>query len=393
MNRVLLLLLFVAAAALVPWALARESVSLLWTLALPLVAALLWRGRGAPTTEPSRPEDEPPSEVPSWLDAVPCGLLVLDAETRVLAVNRAAARLLGREREEMVGVTLIRATLDHNLLGVAREAEGLPREVELREGEIVSVTATPAGQPGAAGGTILAIEDLTPLRSAQRARSELVANASHELRTPVAAAMALVETLEEGVTDAARQADFHRRLRSEIGRLRDIVEGLLNLSRLESRIEVFEMEALEPLSLLETATARIEPLLLDGQQSRVSAQSVGAVRGDRNRILEVLANLLDNALRVSPPDGEVRLEAIGGADEVRFEVSDEGPGILLHDRERVFERFYTGDAARETGNSGLGLAIARHIVARHGGRIWVSSHTPGTTVCFTLPGMPGDAAS
>jgi signal transduction histidine kinase len=118
------------------------------------------------------------------------------------------------------------------------------------------------------------------------------------------------------------------------------------------------------------------------------------VLGDRERVLEVLANLLDNAFKHTPEDSTVRLAAQSEGDTVRFEVSDEGPGILPSDRERVFERFYTADRARTTSaGTGLGLSIARHIIDRLGGRIWVDDRTPGATLCFTLPIAPAPAAS
>ena len=99
----------------------------------------------------------------------------------------------------------------------------------------------------------------------------------------------------------------------------------------------------------------------------------------------MFANLLDNALRHSPDDSRIALAAFSGSGEVRFEVRDEGSGILPSERERVFERFYTGDDARGTGGgAGLGLAITRQLVHRLGGRIWVADRSPGATVCFTL---------
>jgi signal transduction histidine kinase len=324
--------------------------------------------------------------LPTWTETVPSGLFLLDDELNVIATNRAASELLRRSRTDMLGVTLIRATRDHNLVEVAREAAGVAREVNLRDHQVVHATATRLLDSFSGVRVILALEDRTELRHAQRARSDLVANASHELRTPVAAAMALAETLEDGVEDEARRIDFHHRLTEEIGRLNGIIEGLLHLSRLEARTEAFAIEPLVPRELLVTALQRIEPLLTSSQVSASELQSETPVAGDRERILEVLANLLDNALRVTPPSGNVILSAIDGEGEVRFEVRDQGPGILHHDRERIFERFYTGDVSRTaSGNSGLGLAIARHIIARLGGRIWVDERTPGATLCFTLP--------
>ncbi len=386
MIRVAAVVLLAAAAALAVFTLPAGAAALLTVTAVLLGAALLSGASGSSTAPIRSAEQEIRHELPAWLETVPSGLFLLDDELNVIATNRAASELLRRSRADMLGVTLIRATRDHNLVEVAREAAGVPREVDLRDRQIVHATATRLPDPFAGVRVILALEDLTDLRHAQRARSELVANASHELRTPVAAAMALAETLEDGVEDEVRRLDFHHRLTEEIRRLNGVIEGLLHLSRLEARTEAFTIESLVPGELLVTALQRIEPLLTPSQTSATELQSATPVAGDRERILEVLANLLDNALRVTPPSGTVTLSAVDSEGEVRFEVRDEGPGILPHDRERIFERFYTGDESRSTsGTSGLGLAIARHIIARLGGRIWVDERTPGATLCFTLP--------
>ena len=397
----LLVLVAVAALAAAVAALTPPVVAAIGSAAAVLAIGLTFRRSSeveASPPQPAPPEpDAPDAELPSWalprewLDALPCGLLLLDGELLVTDANVAAARLLGRPRGELVGVSLIRATRDHNLVQVAREAPGVPREVDIGDGRVVLATVTQLAEPLLGASRVMALEDRTELQRAQRARSDLVANASHELRTPVTAALALAETLESGVADEERRRDFHRRLTAEVMRLSEIVEELLHLSRLESRTEEFAVEELDPRELLETAAARIEPLVKPGQSLAIECDTGTAVDGDRERVLEVLANLLDNALRVSPPAGVVTLAALGQVREVQFEVRDQGPGIISRDRSRVFERFYTGDEARSEGqNTGLGLAIARNIVTRLGGRIWVSDRTPGATLCFTLPAAAGE---
>lgn len=359
-----------------------------------LAGGLLMRGdRSAAADVPPRPVAAAPSapatEVLDWIEMVPGGVLLLDGDLVVVGANEAALELCGRARADVEGVSLIRAIRDHNITQIARESGGTPRVVDVRDGQMVRATATRLDEPVGGARHVLALEDLTELRNAQRARADLIANASHELRTPVTAALALAETLELGVADEARRHDFHERLTSEITRLSEIIEGLLNLSRVEAGTDEFVVEPVSPSELLETAARRIEPLLSPSQSIERIDEAVGLVDADRERVLEVLANLLDNALRVSPDDGTVTLAALRGDDEVRFEVRDQGPGIIPRDRSRVFERFYTGDESR-TASSGLGLAIARHIVTRQGGRIWVADQTPGATLCFTLPRSDDD---
>ena len=334
------------------------------------------------------PEGDFVHELRAILALLPNGILLLDAEERVLVANPAVASILRRPPEAMEGVTLIRATRDAALVQVLREGAGAPREVSLSDDRVVRAVATRLDAPPVHA--VLAVQDVTALRNAERARAELVANVSHELRTPIAAARALAETLEAGVDEVDQRERFHARLTRELERLGEIVERLLRLSRLDSRVEEFDVQPIEVSELTRVATVRLGPVADRAGVHLVVAEATpgrsGAVLTDRERTLEVLTNLLDNAIRYSPPGGAVTIE-VGTVDHaMQFSVRDQGPGILPADRQRIFERFYTADRARggDTG-TGLGLAIARNIVSRLGGAIWVADTSPGATICFTLP--------
>ena len=334
-------------------------------------------------------------ELRGILALLPEGILVVDADEIVLVANPAVARILRRPPEAMEGVTLIRATRDAALVQVLREATGEPRDVALGDDRLVRAAATRLGTD--AVHAVLTVQDLTALRNAERARSELVANVSHELRTPIAAARALAETLEAGVDEADQRQHFHERLTHEIERLGEIVERLLRLSRLESRAEEFDLQPIAVSELLRIAVARLSPVADRAEVTLVAEEepsgATGEVVTDRERALEVITNLLDNAIRYSPVGGTITLRAEALDQAVRISVRDQGPGILPADRQRVFERFYTADRARTGGaGTGLGLAIARHIVSRLGGEIWVADETPGATLSFTLPRAPRDGA-
>lgn len=316
------------------------------------------------------------------------GVVLLDDAETVVAANPAASRIVGRPLETMAGASLIQALRDHGLAEVARrrDAGGDASAVRVSAtGHDVLATATRV--QGGAVRVLLVMEDVTELEHARRARAELVSNMSHELRTPVSAARALAETLQAGVDEADERQRFLDRLVEEIVRLGEMVDRLLRLSRLESGAEPFAEERIEATPLFATAAERIAPLARQREVVvEVDAAGAPAARGDRERVLEVLSNLLDNAVRHSPEGGHVWLRAEADAAGVRFEVRDEGPGILPSDRGRVFERFYTGDQARAAGRgSGLGLSIALHLVQRMGGRIWVVDRAPGATLAFTLP--------
>ena len=361
-------------------------------LAAAALAAAPAGGRRPPAAgdraAPSRPLDA--ADLAALLDPLPQGVLLLDGELNVLAANRALARIVGHPLEGMAGASLIRATREIELVAVARERPAGPREARLASGAEAVLSAAPIDLPLAAGRAelLVAAEDVTALRAARRARSDLVANLSHELRTPLAGARAIAETFPAAADDPAERARFLGLLGDEIERMSGIVDRMLRLAQIESVRDPAAPETLAPADLLAAAAARAAPV---AAQRRIRVEvaggaAAGPAAGRRESAGEVLGNLLDNALRHSPDGGLVTLAAHNGDGEVRFEVRDEGPGILPSERERVFERFYTGDAARGArGGSGLGLAIARQLVQQQGGRIWVADRSPGATVCFSLP--------
>ena len=366
---------------------------------LVVIAVLLLAGIA--TVEEPRAEvdlDEPVEpaaiEFAHLIEPLAEGVLLLDERRAVIAVNAAAARILGRPTDVMLGSSLIVALRDHDLAEIVRAATGEPTPVHVSS-SAHDVVATASAVEAGPVRTLLVLEDVTELARARRARADLVANMSHELRTPVAAARAIAETLQAGVDEPEEAARFHDRLVDEIGRLGAMVDRLLRLSRLESGSESMAVEALRPADLLRTASERIEPLV-EARGAHIEwacEEDLPSVAGDQARVLEVLSNLLDNAAKFAPPGSAVSAWAeCDTANLVRFEVRDAGPGILPAERARVFERFYTGDRARGSGGgTGLGLAIARHIVERLGGRIWVADHSPGTTICFTLPVVAPEA--
>ena len=230
------------------------------------------------------------------------------------------------------------------------------------------------------------------LAEADRQRRDLIANVSHELRTPITALKAVLENLVDGVQppDGATL----RTMVLQVERLGRLVDQLLDLSRLEAGVAPLERKefSVEPMLRRVVAEARIaaERRLDRDLAVLVSVEPAGLrLDGDPERVHQVVANLLENALRHSPDGGEVSLAARGSKGTLRIEVADQGPGIPEADAHRVFERFYRADPARSSseGGTGLGLAIARWIVDLHGGDIRVESNVPrGCRMVVALPG-------
>jgi two-component system phosphate regulon sensor histidine kinase PhoR len=245
-------------------------------------------------------------------------------------------------------------------------------------------------RPLDSGELLLVIQDLTNLRRLETMRSDFVANVSHELRRPITSLKAMAETLEEGaLNDPVAARDFVARMHREIDGLAQLVNELLALTRIESGAEPLTLDRRAPGDLLAEAARRMGPLAARaGVALLVEPTRASDVRADADRIEQVLANLVHNAVKFTPNGGTVRLSAEDdGSDRVMFSVSDTGAGIDAADLDRVFERFYKADRARASEGTGLGLAIAKHLVQAHGGRIEARSagQGKGATFLFTLP--------
>jgi signal transduction histidine kinase len=226
----------------------------------------------------------------------------------------------------------------------------------------------------------------TQLGEVDRVRRELVANVSHELRTPITALQAVLENLVDGVEPA--DPETLRTMLRQVERLGALVAQLLDLSRLESGAVPLQRGSFDLLPLLEDAAGETRLRTTDVEVA-VTVDPPGATAdGDRERVHQVVANLLDNAVRHSPAGGTVEVRASRTRAGVTIEVSDEGPGIDEEERTKVFERFYRADSARSSkdGGAGLGLAIARWIVDLHGGDIRVEGRQPhGCRMVVVLP--------
>jgi signal transduction histidine kinase len=227
------------------------------------------------------------------------------------------------------------------------------------------------------------------LEQVERVRRDLVANASHELRTPIGALRAKLENLVDGVEAADR--DVLEDLLRQVERLGDLVQQLLDLSKLESGVVLLERTRVSPAQLLENVAAEWRPRAAErGISIEVEANGMAPeLEVDRERMRQVLGNLVANAIRHSPEGGQVVLRSGRREGHARLEVEDAGPGIPPAEVERVFERFYRSDRARsaDDGGSGLGLAISRWIVDLHGGFIAVDPTLErGCRIVVELPG-------
>jgi signal transduction histidine kinase len=221
----------------------------------------------------------------------------------------------------------------------------------------------------------------------ERARRTMFAAVSHDLRTPITALGLLAAAIDDEVVEPARRREYAARINTHVAALAALIDDLFELTRLQSEELTWTMERVRLDELLREAVEAMRPQADAGAVAvRTELRApLGAPRGNPEQLQRVLFNLIQNAIRHTPPDGSVTVRAQDVDGAVEVEVADTGEGIPSGARERVFEPFYRADAARRDPGAGLGLAISRAIVEAHGGAIWLEDAPVGTRVRFRLP--------
>lgn len=318
------------------------------------------------------------------------GIILIDADSKISVINNAAKNIFRITEEKSTGRAFIEAVHDYEL----NELVGRCMKANAEYTGSVEVVETKQfllaiASPLEGGGCLLLLQNLTELKRLDAIKRDLSANISHELRLPIASIKALAETLNDGALDDPSVAkEFLGKINSEADRLAQMVQELSELSQIESGQSPLVKHKIDMVNVIQRAVERLSPQA--GRAGLIikvdAASSLPAVNIDRDRIEQVLVNLLHNAIKFTPPNGGITISAISTADSVQVSISDTGVGIPADDLPRIFERFYKADRARSGGGTGLGLAIAKHIIEAHGGRIWAeSAEGRGATFSFTLP--------
>lgn len=336
------------------------------------------------------------SQLAAVLDQMAEGVVAVNGEGRVLLVNPALSRLLGVEASAARGRPYLES-LRHNgiaeLLGsVLREGRAAAREVRLfsPDERVFDGRGAPLLQDGRASGALLVLHDITRQRRLEQVRRDFVTNVGHELRTPLASIKGFAETLREGaVDDKEHRIEFLRTIEEHADRLTKMVDDLLDLSEIESGHRPARLEPTDVAPLLASTIRSLSPMAAERGVALEVAVAAGLpkVMADGDQLRQVLANLLDNAIKYTERGGRVEVSAEEWDGGLRVSVRDTGMGIPESDLPRLFERFYRVDKARsrEAGGTGLGLSIVKHLVEAHGGQVSVESRQPGGSVFrFTL---------
>jgi two-component system phosphate regulon sensor histidine kinase PhoR len=334
------------------------------------------------------------------LRAMHDGLLVVDERRHIMLMNRTFEKLF-ELRDGAVGAPLLEtirhATLDRLIAEALRTGNALQRELTLTDsqtnaGRHVEISAVPMkGDAGLTTGAVVLCHDITQLKRLDQIRSDFVANVSHELRTPLSILRGYIETLlDNPKTSREELSRILEVMERHSKRLGLLVDDLLNLARLEASDTNLDISQVRVSELFNNIVRDWKGKLAKKNLAVVVDLPPDApvIRADGTRLQEVLYNLLDNAVKYSCENGEIRLQAARHGPEIVLSVSDNGIGIGKDDLPRIFERFYRADKARgrELGGTGLGLSIVKHIAQLHGGRVEAESELGrGTTIRVLLP--------
>ncbi len=320
------------------------------------------------------------------------GVILIDAKQKIIFANAAARRLLALSDSAAITLGQVAWGLELQPLIeeiLAQRTDALAQTVVHDDRAfLVGVRACAAEAPCRA---LIVISEVTELQRLGKARREFVANISHELRTPVTALQLLADTVANETEPASSSARaWIEKMRGQIDVLNQLTTELMDLALIES--------GQMPIALVETQIAElagqvIQLLQPQMERKQISIELVVAPHlcalADPVGVRRVLSNLLHNAIKFTPPQGHIRVQALAVGEDIEIQVADNGIGIPARDLPRIFERFYKVDRSRvpgETRGTGLGLAIAKHILEGHGGKIWAESvEGKGSTFHFTLP--------
>jgi two-component system phosphate regulon sensor histidine kinase PhoR len=338
------------------------------------------------------------NRIQTILNSMMEGVIALDNQGNILLLNSAVENFLGIAQETYLGKNILHLIRNYDLERAVKQAlkseKSITQELQLiyPEPSFYYLKATPLkNQEQGKKGIVILLRNSTKEKKLDQMRTEFVANVSHELRTPLTSISSFLETLRDGAIDDPAAA--HRILEimsKETSRLAKLIDDLLHLSKIEERRVVHRWQLVQLKEIINQVTAMFQP---QAQQKSLSLTvelpvELPCVSGDPDLLAQVLTNLVDNAIKYTPPDGHILIRAATDKDNVQVEVKDTAIGIPPEDLPRVFERFYRVEKARarELGGIGVGLAIVKHIIKAHGGSIKVESIPhQGSTFKVTLP--------
>lgn len=325
------------------------------------------------------------------------GVIAVGHNNEVLLLNSSAKKIFDVGDDRFMGKSLLeitrqeplddamRTAIDNQTI-VANEIEWMHPDDRILKFHAIGIAKEPSAVCG-----FLVLHDVTEIRRLERMRREFVANVSHELRTPLTSLQGFIETLLHGAfRDPAQSEKFLKIMEEDTHRLNRLIQDLLELSKIESRKVVLNFQSLDLKAEVEKAISVCLPLSKEkgvSIENRLQDKKLSRVKADKDKLQQILINLLDNAIKFNRPQGRILVDAIQTNHQLQVIIEDTGYGVSEEDIPRVFERFFRADKARsrELGGTGLGLAIVKHLVEAHEGKVFCESQLGlGSKFSFTL---------
>lgn len=324
------------------------------------------------------------------------GVIAVDRDTRILWLNPTAERIFNIPQSNAQGKIFLEAFPNNDIAEIISQV--------LKKGELVSkeltliwpmqkvfqLNASPIFGSKTATGCLLVIHDITEIRRLETMRRDFVANVSHELKTPLTAIKGFVETLLGGaLEDKENSVNFLKIISNHAERLNTLIDDLLDLSKIESKETQLLENRFNLASLVKDVVGEFSgQIKRSGVTIKVELPEDLEILADKDKIEQVLINLIDNAVKYNKENGDIRIYSQDLEEKLKIVIEDSGQGIPAKDIPRIFERFYRVDKARsrELGGTGLGLSIVKHIIELHGGSVGLeSTEGLGSKFWFILP--------
>lgn len=321
------------------------------------------------------------------------GILIADQNGIITMANDSANKIFNISGLDSINHSLAEVIRDYRINELFEKCSKSKQQEMVSfetgpEKTFIQCIATPL-DPEIPGSILFLFQDLTRIRQLEIIRRDFVSNVSHELRTPLTSLKLITETLQDGAVDnPATAKNFVKKMDSEVDNLTQLVEELLELSKIESGRVPLEKRLIKPEVFINSACDR---MVLQAQRAGLKLKNLTKsdlpdTLVDPKRLEQVLVNLIHNAIKFTPPGGEVEINACQESEFIVYSIKDNGKGIPPKDLERIFERFFKTDRSRSERGTGLGLSISRHLVEAHNGKIWAESQPgQGSTFFFQIP--------
>jgi two-component system NtrC family sensor kinase len=313
------------------------------------------------------------------------GVILTNNDGYLLMVNRSARKIFSLKETQIQGRLVGEILPLPDLLDMCKPHHTFPRrsEITLSDGRILNAQASLVPEVG----LVIVMQDITHLKELDRRKTEFVNTVSHDLRSPLTAIYGFIGLIDRVGPINEQQAEFIHHIQSSVQNITSLINDLMDLDRLEAGYDI-QMVDVNLSEIVHTSIDMLDYQLNEKMQELVQniPADIPVIRGNPHQLQRMITNLIENAIKFTPPLGKICVQIRGEANQLFLEVSDNGPGIPLEDQPHVFEKFYrANNLSQTTPGTGLGLSIVQSIVEKHHGRIWLESTPRGTTFTVILP--------